>query len=462
MSKGFSPEMENARARISLKLILTVSILVLALFATTSLVAQNIPGLARSEKAAAVYAASEEVLREVSQLRGLAIKQPVKSGLKSRAEIEQMVLRDMDESTTPEEFEASNKVLIKLGLVPGDFKLREYLVKLLTEQIAGFYEPKSKEFYLADWIPIEEQRPVMAHELMHALQDQHFNLHRFQNLPRGQSDAEMAIHAMIEGEATAVMVNWIYKPQGVDITKLPPLVQALPLLAPENDNKSPVLSRAPAVLRETLLFPYFYGAGFVQEVIKKTNWQRITDSYNEVLPISTEQILHPDKFLAREQPMTVHLANVDKLLGRDWKRLDQDINGEFGCLLVLAEFIDKKLAARAAEGWNGDRYAFYEHPRTGRSILIQLTTWDTELDAREFFRAYADRTIKRYKDAQESVAMTAIRNWHTGEGEAYMELRGKDVLIVEGAEEAQLRQILDPIWNSKKTPGVVLQFSDKK
>src|SRR5947209_18617561 len=121
-----------------------------------------------SAEAASALSATAEVLEQVSRIRGLPVKRPVKSGFKSRAKIEQMTIADLNDSKTTEELDASKKVLVKMGMLAPDFPLRDYLVKLYTEQIAGFYEPKSKEFYLADWIPIAEQRIVMAHELTHA------------------------------------------------------------------------------------------------------------------------------------------------------------------------------------------------------------------------------------------------------------------------------------------------------
>src|SRR4030095_462220 len=113
--------------------------------------------------------------------------------------------------TTPGEMHAAELVLKKLGLVPADFQYAPFIVKLLTEQVAGYYDPRVQRFYLADWIELEGQKPVMAHELTHALQDQHFNLRRFEDWPKGDSDAELAVHALIEGDATLAMTLYMAK-----------------------------------------------------------------------------------------------------------------------------------------------------------------------------------------------------------------------------------------------------------
>ncbi|HWP45116.1 MAG TPA: hypothetical protein VNO14_17880, partial [Blastocatellia bacterium] len=144
-------------------LVLVISLL----FTATTIAWQG--GVSVKGPDTAALKAAEEILASVSRLRGLDIKRPVKSGFKTKDEIGESVIRDLDESNTPEEFEATSKTLVKLGLVPPGFGLRDYLVKLLREQVAGFYEPKTQEFYLAAWLPLAEQKTVMAHELVHAL-----------------------------------------------------------------------------------------------------------------------------------------------------------------------------------------------------------------------------------------------------------------------------------------------------
>src|SRR5437660_11309861 len=120
-----------------------------------------------------------------------------------------MLVHNLDESESPEEMRASEITLKKLGLVPADFQLRPFIIKLLTEQVAGYYDPKSRQFHVADWIDLKGQKTVMAHELTHALQDQHFDLLRFEHWPRGDSDAELAAHALIERDATLTMMLYV-------------------------------------------------------------------------------------------------------------------------------------------------------------------------------------------------------------------------------------------------------------
>ena len=392
-------------------------------------------------KTAAVIAATADVLRETSELRELPILRPVKSGAQSRADIERMIIKNLNEETTPEEMHASEAALKKLGLVPADFQFRPFLIKLLTEQVAGYYDPKAQEFYLADWIDVDGQKPVMAHELIHALQDQHFNLRRFEKWPKGDSDAEMAAHALIEGDATLAMIRYV--------TRDPQRIVAFAKSLGSTESQSEQIEKAPRALRESLLFPYEQGAQWVTAIYRRGGWPLVSKAYTE-LPQSTEQILHPEKYFAREAPVRVELPDVRSILGNGWKRIDTDVNGEWGFYLILNEYASASAKAAAA-GWSGDRFSVYEEPKTGQVFIAQVSVWDTEGDAREFFDAYATRTEARYKGATKlSVPQTrgTSRGFRTvGAGSVLIEQRGTRVVVVEGVpEKADAAELLKKIW----------------
>jgi hypothetical protein len=161
--------------------------------------------------------------------------------------------------------------------------------------------------------------------------------------------------------------------------------------------------------------------------------------------------MHPEKFLARELPVKIEFADLSSVFGKDWARQDVDVNGEFGYQVILAEFIPKREARAAAEGWGGDRYALFENKTTGATVLVEYTAWDTARDAKEFFDAYSERTEKRYKVSKPTGAQNALRVYETSEGLVSIELRDKDVAIIEGALNAeQLAQLNERLWLSKK------------
>jgi hypothetical protein len=431
---------------------LAALLLILALFADAINATLQAPASIKKPDTAAL-AATEEILKIVSRLRALDIKESVKSGFKTKDEIELSVIRDLDEQTPAAEFEASQKTLVRLGLISRDFRLRDYIVQLLREQVAGYYEPKTKEFYLAAWLPLVDQKRVIAHELVHALQDQHFDLRRFENWPKGDSDAELAAHALIEGEATLVMIQYDVDQQGlrVDLARLGALAEELLEQDNDSDAKSyPVLAGAPRVLKENLQFPYLYGAAFVAAVLKDRSWQMLDSSYRS-LPRSTEQIMHPEKFLARENPAKIEFGDLLAVLGEDWKQEDDDVNGEFGYQVVLGEFVPRRAARTAAAGWGGDRYVLFENKVTRATVLIEYTSWDTAADAKEFFDAYSERTEKRYKVSRPTEVSGKPGVYQTNEGLVSIEMRDRDVVIIEGAQKPeQLARLSARLWQSKK------------
>jgi hypothetical protein len=388
-------------------------------------------------KSAAVMATTDAVLKETSEIRQLSIMRQVKSGAQTRAEIERMLVKNMDEDTTPEELHASELTLKKLGMIPADMKLRPFILSLLTEQVAGYYDPKAQQFYLADWIDLDGQKPVMAHELTHALQDQHFNLRRFDKWPKGDSDAELAAHALIEGDATLLMQYYIMRN---------PLraLAFLKSIEASGSGSSELIDKAPRALRESLLFPYQQGMEFVSQLFKRDGWKLVSQAYTE-LPQSTEQILHPEKYFAREAPVKLQLPDVASALGANWKRVDYDVNGEWGYYLILDEFLKSKAQSKqAAAGWGGDRYAVYNEPKTGAVCITQLSVWDTATDAADFYEAYAKRTELRYAGAtpfsnpytNSSTKSMEGRAWRTNEGLVFILRNSERVIVIEGLPES--------------------------
>ena len=399
-------------------------------------------GAASSTQHAAIVSMTAAMLKETSDLRELSILKAVKSGAQSRTEIEHMIVKNLDAETTPVEMHAAEVLLRVFGLAPKDFAYRSFLIKLLTEQVAGYYDPKAQQFYLADWIELEGQKPVMAHELTHALQDQHFNLKRFENWPKGDSDAELAAHALIEGDATLAMTLYM--------AKNPLVALAFIRSLGAQEVASEQFKQAPRALRESLLFPYEEGSAWATQLYKRGGWEMVSQAFDK-LPQSSEQILHADKYFAYEAPQKLTLPDFKSALGPTWKRLDYDVNGEWGCYLILDEFLnDSSESKQAAAGWGGDRFALYETGKPDEFFVAQLTAWDTPVDAREFFDAYAKRTAKRYADAKEVKSTGDRLEWQTSSGGAALELRGSRVAIVEGVPSAiDSAKLLNTIWQQR-------------
>jgi hypothetical protein len=401
----------------------------------------------RDARNAAVVEATAAVLKETSELRELAILRPVKSGTQSRDEIQRFLIRNMDKDSSPAELHASEVALKKLGLIPADFQFRPFIIKLLTEQVAGYYDPKQQEFFLADWIDLDGQQPVMAHELTHALQDQHFNLRRFEKWPKGDADAELAAHALVEGDASLAMA--------VYVSRSPARILSLMKSMGGSKSATEEIDRAPRAIRESLLFPYEKGMQWAQVLHRREGWPLVSKAYTD-LPQSTEQILHVEKYFAREAPVKVASPDIASALGRGWKRIDTDVNGEWSYYLILDEYLKSAQESKgAAAGWGGDRYSVYEGSEPGSVVITQHSAWDTPDDAKEFFDAYAKRTERRYAGAtpvsnaytEASTKWNEGRAWRTNEGLVVMIRQSDRVAIVEGLPEgADLKKVMDTVW----------------
>lgn len=489
--QGSSNSRITSRAITSLLIVLIVVLVVVGLSGFSPRGSAQQASATATNRNAAVVAATSEVLKETSALRELAILRPVRSGAQSRAEIERMLIRKLNEQMTTREMHDAELALKKFGLAPAGFAYRSFLIKLLTEQVAGYYDPKAREFHLADWLNLDGQKPVMAHELTHALQDQHFNLQRFEKWPRGDSDAELAAHALVEGDATLAMTAYMTRN---------PLIALAFARSIQSGLSTEQFDLAPRALRETLIFPYLQGMAWATYVHRKGGWSLVSKAYTR-LPQSTEQILHPEKYFSNEAPVKVVLPDLTGILnstesnqqsaisnqqtgarsrgqlstkssaviGRQssvgrptprsrnptpakWSRVEHDVNGEWGYYLILDEYLKSlRESRRAAAGWAGDRYALYEGSKPGQLLLVHVSAWDTEDDAREFFDAYVKRTALRYPGAKllndTGHPAPDTRHWQTSEGRVVVELRGRRVLMIEGIPEGvELNSLTSTPW----------------
>src|SRR5437764_3647852 len=257
----------------------------------------------------------DEILDFDSKQTGLHIKREVKRKLTSRDEVVSFLTKHLNDEDT-KRLRRSELVLKKFGLLPRDFNLETFLVSLLREEVAGYYDPKTRTVNLLDWVPIEEQEPVMAHDLTHALQDQDINLQKWTK--KGDKDlAEIrkdptpadiendeidnAREAVIEGQAQAMMFQYAIAPTGHTITSSPALVDAMQEETLTGTASTKVFNQAPIFLKESLTFPYSYGMGFVIKLMQQGGKEKAFASVLHNPPHTTRQIMQPETYLAGEK-----------------------------------------------------------------------------------------------------------------------------------------------------------------
>jgi hypothetical protein len=289
--------------------------------------------------------------------------------------------------------------LSALGLIKPTYDLLKYAMNGLADNVGGFYIPWLKLLFVIGTRFGGVERFVFSHEFDHALTDQHFQIGALGVYPDCLGDQQRcaAIRAVVEGDATLLMQQWWRQYAGPqdyqDILRYRPPGQTLP-----EDYPPPYVSR-------DLEFPYLKGLSFVQFLYKRGNWAEVNRAYTK-LPASTEQILHPDKYLANEQPIAVSAPPLTATLGANWRMIDDNVLGEWTTYLILgagadlAAQIDDATALKATQGWGGDHYQVYTNDVTSQTVLAAQWVWDTPRDATEFKSAMTQYLDERFRGAK--------------------------------------------------------------
>lgn len=342
------------------------------------------------------YAAANEVLQSMSKILALPVKSPLQESIRTKAQIRAYLLEEQAKEESPEKRYVDQKTLEAFGLIPKGFPLDSFLLDLLTDQVAGLYDPQKKEFFIANWIEPGDQKTVMAHELTHALDDQYFHLDKWEKAVRSNDDASLARDAVIEGSALAAMMDYSLVDLHTSVRELPDIAPFIESSVADQMDKDPNLSKAPPFVRDELLFPYLEGAKFTQKVLKQTgSWEDFQSVFKKP-PASTQQILHPDLYFQNVIPETVHLPKLKSDMPRGYAQLDENVVGEFALGEVLKQYLGPGDAEKFAPMWRGDRYALFENKSSKQTVLVVLLALGSDSDARAFFEAYSKALENKY------------------------------------------------------------------
>ena len=328
--------------------------------------------------AAEVYAA---IRKNVEAIRGLQPTKSVDPVAIDGAQLLKNLTAEFDTENKPSDLQFSEATLIALGLLPQGSSLRDLTLDLQGNNVAGYYSPDKDELFVVSRSgrlgPAEEV--TYSHEFTHQLQDQNFDLDKLGTDAVNQSDRALAQLALIEGDAVSVQNRWT-------TANLTPEEMGQLLNASLDPEALAALQRAPAYLRESSLFPYLTGNPFVESLIAGGGYQAVNAAFAKP-PVSTEQVLHPEKYDAGEAPKVLQIPTLfDPGLPAGWKALGQDTLGEFVLRLWLIQGgVAATQATTAAAGWGGDRLELYQSP--GGTSLLLVTAWDGLPDASEFAAA---------------------------------------------------------------------------
>lgn len=408
------------------------------------------PARADDDWTAKLVARADAIAKKVAKLRGLSIQRPIPKGVMTDEQLRARIVESMDQDSTPAERAAEAAMAKRWGLVPMATDLDALMIDLLTEQIAGFYDPKEAKLYVSAKPATDDSWAdmLMAHEITHALQDQHFGLEKWMDAVKGNGDAAAARQALVEGDGVALMIEYLLAEQGLgapwdhdDMVKMMTATMDSAAAGGGSEPGGELLAGAPLAIREEMIFPYKAGVGFVAALRRGQTWGKVDAAFARP-PASTEQILHPALYFAGERP--------DEIAGPKGA-LHTAVWGEEGWRVFLrAHGVADAKADSAAAGWGGDREILVGPAAAigdpARATGVAMTTWDAPVDAEEFWDALGG-ALDHLVIGPALVVEADRLVWLDADGRVTAaERRGRQVAIVTGAPVLRWRAILDGAW----------------
>ena len=347
-----------------------------------------------SPQAKAVCGQAGAIAKELTEISGMKLLHPVPCDFITKDKVNEFLKKRVKDSASPEDIRAQELVLRKFGLVPADFDLAKTTVDLLTEQAAAYYDYDKRKLFIIESTPTDNQEPVLAHELSHALADQHFRLAKFIKKGRDSDDGSTARMAVMEGQATWMMSEYLARKMGRSLKDSPELVTLMSSVSETGDGQYPVLDNAPLYLRRSLVFPYTKGMLFQNALVERDGQQGFAEPFLRA-PVSTHQILHPEAYFMSVQPTHPALPRVR--LPHGYKSLVGGSMGEADHAILIEQFGSKEEAAEISPHWRGSIFEVRENKSAGRAVLLYTVEWDNEDAARRYLAFYKQALGKKWK-----------------------------------------------------------------
>jgi hypothetical protein len=432
------------------------------------------------DQAKELFRSVDELTKFASDETGLPIHNEVKRTLTTRTAVEKYLTEKFNDDEDAKRMQRGEIVLKKFGLLDRDFDLKPFMLALLKEQIAGYYDSKTKTVYMLDWIDAETQKPVLVHELTHALQDQHTDLEKWNdqtpsdlshnaiedNDHLAKDELDTARTAALEGQAMAVFVDYSLKPSGRSLVNDPEVMEQLQNQMQGTDD-SPVLARAPLLLSESLLFPYKDGLSFEQDVWMDKGRKAAFAGVLDRPPASSWEVINPRMYEQAKQSPVLVLPDIHPLLSKKYKPYDVGQVGQLD-LRILAQIFGGEAAARdLTPAWDGGIYwagqlisanTPAEQASTKSVALMYLSAWKSAASAHVFARMYADELGRKYSGVKLDVADMAPAPaegddviYSTNEGPVVITVRDKLVFVAESFDLDTARKLADMLIDGQGT-----------
>jgi len=417
----------------------------------------------------------DTILNFASKDTALPIKHEVKRRLTSRDEVVSYLKKNMAEDKDVQRLRRTELVLKKFGLLPKDFDLQSFLVSLLEEQVAGYYDAKTKTVNLLDWVIPDLQRPVLAHELTHALQDQSFGLDKW--LRKGNEDLDAkkdltpdditrdenseARQAVVEGQAMVVLVDYMLAPMGRTVANAPEVVELLNQGMVSGTADSVQYRNAPIFMKEALTFPYRYGVEFEAQLLRTLGKEKAFAATFETPPQTSREIMEPKTYVAGEHLAPLPLPDFKHIL-KDYDRFDVGAIGEFDVAVLAEQYAGEEVSNQTYPNWRGGYY-YSVHSKGNPSAplgLVFVSKWASAKSAAQFAAIYARGIQQRYKrvetppnsdlpsDLKNLQSLGGDHAWNTEDGAVVIALKTDMLLVTESLDSAVTDQFRRAVFES--------------
>ena len=380
------------------------------------------------------FSAIDKIVKTLSSITGWDEKHPVPYGRMTQAQLRKFLAHRIKTTLKPKEIYADELSLKLFGLVPADFDLRKSTVDLLTEQAAAFYDYQEKKLFMLNSASFSSEEMTLAHELSHALADQHFDLSKFIEDANENDDENLAHTAVVEGQASWLMLAYQMRQQGVDSPPTPEMLATIEESAESSAAGYPVLQHSPLYIQQSLMFPYTAGIKFFDAVYKKMGKQAFGAVFTDP-PKDSAQVIHPERYFHHDNPSRPELPRVQ--LTKEGKEIGTGSVGEFDHQMLLWQFLGKEDALDLAPHVRGGTFRIVETGKKKTPVLEYISEWDTPQNAARYFKAYQTIQHKKWKLCDVTKSTSNLSAGQADNGHFVTWLRERTVSTVEGMAELE-------------------------
>jgi hypothetical protein len=401
-----------------------------------------------------VFGQINSIVQSLSEITGLSEKHTVPYGRMTKRQLRQFLNKRIKKTLKPEQIYADELALKMFGFVPQDFDLRKSTIDLLTEQAAAFYDYDEKKLFLLEDSSMASETVTLAHELAHALADQHFHLASFMEDTPSNDDENLAHSAVVEGEASWLMMAYTLKQAGQDPVPTADVLKTVVDSSPASWAEFPVLKEAPLYIRQSLLFPYTEGTKFFDAAYRRLGRQAFMTVFTDA-PTDSAQIMHPDRYFAHEQPARPALPQAPSLKAAE--EITEGSVGEFDHTMLLRQFVDERQASALAPHLRGGQFRIAAVGKERKPVLQYSSEWDSPEKADAFFALYSKILSGKWKHCDISLANGSVLAGTGDTGMFVVRLSGKLVSSLEGLSDVEEWQGLKQL--SRETTGGAASYA---